>query len=208
MLDNTVITWAIVSWLAAGLLVEAWLVRRQADFLLRHRDTVPAVFTATVTAADQARAVNYSRARLGLQLFTSAWTLLLALAWTLGGGLALLTVVTPAGWLGGIFLLAAFAALHELLRLPPRLLQLFGVDGRFGFNRASPLLVARDALFRAGLSALLAALAGALLLWPVLAWRGGGWLIAALLVVAGGAILLWAQPRLIAPLFNSFRPVP
>src|SRR5699024_6918478 len=87
-------------------------------------------------------------------------------------------------------------------------LQIFGVDGRFGFNRASPLLVARDALSRAGLSALLAALAGALLLFPVLLWNGLGWLIAALLAVAGGAALLWAQPRVIAPLFNSFRPLP
>lgn len=208
MLENTITTWMIASWLAAGLLVKAWLARRQDRFLARHRDRVPAAFTATVTAAEQARAVDYSRARLKLQLFTSAWALLLALVWTLGGALASLAAVLPPGWLGGIALLAAFAALHELLRLPPRLLQIFGVDGRFGFNRAGPLLVARDALFRSGLSALLAAVAGALLLAPILLWNGLGWIAAALLAVAGGGFLLWAQPRLIAPLFNSFRPLP
>src|SRR5699024_2982288 len=152
--------------------------------------------------------VDYSRARLGLQLLTSAWTLLLALAWTVGGGLALLATPMPPGWFGGMALLAALAALHEGLRLPPRLIRTFGVDSRFGFNRATPLLVARDTLFRAGLAALLAAVAGAVLLFPVLLWDAVGWIAAALLAVGGGGLLLWAQPRLIAPLFNRFRPLP
>lgn len=197
-----------MSWLAAGLLAEAWLAWRQDRFLARHRSEVPPAFATAVSAADQARAADYGRARLWLQLFASGWTLLLALCWTLGGGLALLERAVPPGWLGGIALLALFAALHELLRLPPRLVHIFGVDARFGFNRANPTLVARDTLLRAGLSAAVAALAGAVLLYPILAWNGPGWIVAALLAVAGGGALLWAQPRVIAPLFNRFRTLP
>ncbi len=197
----------VLVWLVAALVVQSWLAWRQDRFLAHHRTDVPAAFRAAVSSSDQARAVDYGRARLWLSVFNSGWTLLLALAWTLGGGLTALAAIMPQGWSGGIALLAAFALLHELLRLPPRLVQVFGVEARFGFNRAGAGLVARDALLRALVAAALASMAGMLLLTPILALNGFGWGVAALLAVAGGAALLFAQPRVIAPLFNRFRPL-
>lgn len=195
-------------WLVAGLAVQAWLAWRQDRFLLRHRHDVPDAFQTVVSAADNERATAYSRARLCLQLFTAAWALMLALIWTWAGGLTLLATHLPAGWIGGIALLAVFAAIHDLLGLPLRLLQVFGVEARFGFNRATPALIIRDALLRVVVAVALGAFAGAVLLIPILLWSGLGWLVAALLTVTGIGVLIWAQPRVIAPLFNRFRPLP
>lgn len=197
----------VCAWLIAGLLVQAWLARRQDRFLAVNRGRVPSAFAESVSSGDYARAVDYGRARLYLRVFDSGWTLLLALFWTLGGGLAGLATALPDGWLGGVVLLSAFAAAHEILRLPPRALQVFGVDARFGFNRAGPGLFLRDALMRALLAAGLAALGGGVLLAPVLALGASGWPLAAALAVLGGGALIWAQPRVIAPLFNRFRPL-
>src|SRR5699024_6654236 len=157
MMITEVITFAVMIWLAAGLLMQTWLTWRQDRFLARHGDNIPPAFAGTVTVAEQARTAAYGRARAWLKLFTNCWALLLALLWTLGGGLALLVTMIPSGWLGAVWLMAWFALLHELLRAPPQLLQIFVINARFGFNRASPLLVLRDTVLRTLLSALLAA---------------------------------------------------
>lgn len=197
---------AVCLWLLVGLLVQAWLAARQARFLAAGAGQVPAAFAATVSAEKHARAAAYGRGKLAVGLLDSAWSLALALAWTVGGGLLLLAGWLPANGFAGLALLAAFAAAHEWLRLPPRLLQVFVLDARFGFNRAGPGLVFKDAVLKSLIAAGLAALAGGALLAPILLLRGAsGWLAAAALAVAGGGLLLWAQPRVIAPLFNRFR---
>lgn len=207
MMTTTLIAGAVLAWLVLGLMVELWLALRQNRYLNHYRANQATRSTAQ-RATDHARTIGYNRARLWLRFCSSAWQLLLLLGWTLGGGLVLLAQYGQTGWLSGAALLAIFAALHELFRLPPRLLQIFYVEAHFGFNRASPILIVRDILLRVFISCACAAAAGLLLLPSVLAWGGFGWLLAALLAVAGCALSLWAQPRLIAPLFNRFQPLP
>lgn len=191
-----------MAWVLLGWVVQAYLAWRQAKFL-RHAQ-VPEMFAGAVAPDQHARACAYGRARLLMRLADSGWVLLLAVAWTLGGGLAALAGLMPANWIGQVLLLAAFAAIHECLRLPPRLVQVFVVDARFGFNRMTPALFARDALIKAALAAGLVGGGGLALLMPVMIVGPFGWGLSALAAVLAGGLLLWAQPRLIAPLFNRF----
>ncbi|MDN5863208.1 MAG: M48 family metalloprotease, partial [Salinisphaera sp.] len=201
------ITWLVGCWLALGLVLQAWLVWRQSRFLARNRSEVPESFRGSVTSDEHARAADYGRARLWGSLFDESWSLVLVFVWTLGGGLAILTGWLPTGLPGAIALLAVFSALQEFLRLPARLLQVAAVEARFGFNRAGPVLLLRDAVVRTAVAAVLGLMAGALLLPPVLILGPVGWLLAGLTAVAAAGLLLWAQPRVIAPLFNRFRPL-
>ncbi|MEQ9799169.1 MAG: M48 family metallopeptidase [Salinisphaeraceae bacterium] len=197
MISLFVMTWVLLGWV-----VLVYLARRQARFLETAR--VPAMFADTVVPDQHARACAYGRARLLVRLADSGWSVLLAVVWTVGGGLAALAALMPAGWVGQMLLLAAFAGIHECLRAPPRLIQVFVVDARFGFNRMTPLLFARDALIKAALAAVLLGGGGLALLLPVMLIGPPGWGLSALAAVLAGGFLLWAQPRLIAPLFNRF----
>ncbi|MEX0972962.1 MAG: M48 family metalloprotease [Solirubrobacterales bacterium] len=60
----------------------------------------------------------------------------------------------------------------------------------------------------AGVSALLAALGGALAVALLRRLRGGFWIGASAFVVAGAVVLIWLAPVLLAPLFNRFEPLP
>src|SRR5699024_11498199 len=65
-----------------------------------------------------------------------------------------------------------------------------------------------DTLLKIGIASAGAAFAGLILLPAILAWGGFGWLLAALLALAFGALYVWLRNRILAPLFNHFRPLP
>ena len=74
--------------LAASLAVEHWLLARQVRAVRAHRDRVPAAFAAVIAPADHARAADYTVARARLAIAERYAAATLALALTVGGGLA------------------------------------------------------------------------------------------------------------------------
>jgi len=116
----------------------------------------------------------------------------------LGGG----TITT------GLLFFAALGVLGELLGLPLDSYETFRIEARHGFNRQTPRGFLLDRV--KGL-ALAVALGGPLLAAILYFMENGGarWWIAAWAVVSGVSILtLWLYPRLLAPLFNKFTPLP
>src|SRR5687767_6645644 len=74
--------------LAASLAVELWLLARQVRAVRAHRDRVPPVFAAVIAPADHARAADYTAAKARIAIAEHVAAAALALALTVGGGIA------------------------------------------------------------------------------------------------------------------------
>jgi STE24 endopeptidase len=184
-----------------------WLSRRQIRHVAARRERVPADFAALVSAEEHRRAADYTVARERLSMLRELAGTLLALGWAFGGiGLLWAALGGPALWRGVAFLLA-MAVVERLVALPFRLWGTFAIEARFGFNRTTPALFARDLLKGSAISLLIGApllFAG---LW-VMRHAGGLWWLYAW---AGLVVLMLVAPpvyvRLIAPRFNRFTPL-
>ncbi len=206
--------------LLAGTALQLYLDRRQIRHVLAHREQVPAAFADRIEPDAHRKAADYTAARTRLGMVEALYGAGLLLIWTLGGGLEALdrlwraTELSPL-WHGtGVVL--SLALIAGLLDLPFGLYRTFGIERRFGFNRTTPAIYLGD-LLKQGL--LLLALGGPLvllILWlmdagvdPTSADYGNrGWWLTVWAVWMGFSLLMmWALPRYIAPLFNSFEPL-
>lgn len=200
--------------LAASLLTRLWLSTRQARHVARHRDAVPAAFAQTVTLAAHQRAADYTLAKLRFGLVMLAVEATVLLGWTLLGGLDALNAAVrdatlePLGPLGyQLALLGAFALIGGLIDLPFSAWHTFGLEQRYGFNRMTAGLFIADLLKGVLLSVLLGAPIAALVLWLMGAAGGLWWLWAWGAWVGFMLLIQWLFPTVIAPLFNTFKPL-
>ena len=197
--------------LAAGTLLQYWLLQRHLHHVTAHRDRVPDEFAERITLDGHHKAADYTRVKGRLAQLEILFSALLLLLWTLGGGLELLNNF----WLQyrieavftGVLLIFSVFFVSGLLELPFSLWRTFKIEAAYGFNRTSLGQYVKDRL----LAVLLSLLLGAPLLW-VLLWlmdsAGQTWWLAAWLVwMSFSLTLTWAYPRLIAPLFNRFSPL-
>ncbi len=198
---------AIVLSAALGL----YLRRRQLDAVARHRGAVPSDFAGEVTLADHSRAADYTITRTRFSMCETIYEALLSLFWlTLGLAplYALVAQFVDPGLTRAVATVLAFAAISHLLDLPFALYETFGIEARFGFNRATFGSFLRDRLKGGLLSfiiatpllyALFAVLRAAPDTWWLYAYAGFIGLIVAMMVI---------YPTYIAPLFNKFTPLP
>lgn len=195
--------------LAASLAVELWLLARQVRAVRTHRDRVPPAFAAVIAPADHARAADYTVAKARFAIAEHVVAAALALALTVGGGIAAINAATALLELSAlaqqVATVAAFGLVTTLVGLPFDAWRTFRVEERFGFNRTTPALFAADALKGLAVGAMLLLPLAALLLW-LMARTGAAWWVYAFAAWAGFSIFVgWAWPRFIAPIFNRFR---
>jgi len=150
-------------------------------------------------------------AKIKLSRAETAFDALLLLAWTLGGGIALVDKLVRGtgldGILAGTVCIMAVLVSGTLLGLPFSIIQTFGIETRYGFNRSTPALFASDTLKGLVLSVLI----GGPLVWAVL-WTMANtgklwWLFAWALWTGFVLAMTWLYPTFIAPLFNRFKPL-
>jgi STE24 endopeptidase len=208
---SLVFSMAVLAWLAARL----WLSTRQIRHVAQHRDQVPAAFAATVTLQAHQRAADYTIAKARLGLLTMAFSTAVLLGWTLLGGLDLLNQVLRDalqprwGDMGyQLALLTAFTLLGAVLELPFELYATFVLEHRFGFNRMTPRLFVVDMIKGTVVGALIGLPLAALILWIMAALGATWWLWAWVAWVSFNLVLLVLYPTVIAPLFNTFEPLP
>lgn len=201
----------VLAWLAARL----WLSTRQIRHVAQHREQVPASFEGTVTLQAHQRAADYTIAKSRLGLLAMAFSTAVLLGWTLLGGLDLLNQTLrdalQARWGDMAYqlaLLAAFAVIGSLLGLPFDLYGTFGVEQRFGFNRMTPRLYVTDLVKGLLVGAVIGLPLAALILWIMGTAGANWWLWAWLAWVGFNLVLLVLYPTVIAPLFNTFEPLP
>jgi STE24 endopeptidase len=211
-LDPHPLTLAFLAALAVHTAVQLWLSLRQSRYVASHRPQVPAAFTASVSAAEHAKAADYTVAQHRFGRVEVLFDAIILLALTLGGGIDLLgrLATSLAGHMpivaGTLHVLLVLLAI-TVLGLPFSLWRTFVLEQRFGFNRTTPGVFAADFLKSLALGGLLGGALVALVLWTMAAAGTRWWLVAWVVWVSFSLLLLWAWPRWIAGLFNKFTPL-
>lgn len=205
------LTLLFVIFLLCDVFLRFWLGMRQIRHVYRHQNQVPAEFAGRISLHSHQRAARYTIARTRLALVERLVEAFLLLALTLMGGLQWLDVAL--GRLIGhellrqLILIGAVLAIMGAAGLPFAWYRKFVLEARFGFNRMTPGLFVADTLKALLLvlalgtplcAALLGFMEWAGPSWPWYAW--GLW-------VAFNLLVLWLYPRVIAPLFNTFKPL-
>lgn len=204
-------TWVFLAMLFSGLLLELWLLWRQARSVYEHRNQVPTDFIEKISLQQHQRAASYTLANIGQEKAGLFFGVVLVLAFTLGGGLNWIyglwqpLAIDPL-WQGTGLLLSVLA-LSTLLELPLTAWRTFVVEEKFGFNRTTPRRFLIDQLMQLFLMLAITIPLVAAILW-LMEETGNGWWIWAWMVWMGFTLLFtWAYPAVIAPLFNKFSPL-
>lgn len=197
--------------LVASVLLRLWLSSRQIRHVARHRATVPAPFSQSISLAAHQKAADYTIAKSQLGMLELAWSTATLMAWTLLGGLDALNQAL-LGWLGAgmvqqLALLGSFVVIGGLLDLPFSLYQTFVIEERFGFNKITWRLWLGDLLKSSLLGALIGLPLASLILW-LMGSTGRFWWLWAWSTWMGFSLLMMVIfPTFIAPLFNKFQPL-
>jgi len=206
-----VFTWVFLAFLALGVVVECFLVRRHVAHVRTHRDAVPEAFRDRVTLEEHRKAADYTAAKGRLALVEPIVGAALLLIWTLGGALDLLDGTWRAlEWSGlrtGTAVIASLLIIGAILDLPLSLYRVFVLEQRFGFNRMTPRLFVTDLLKQFALFVVIGVPMIVLVLWIMEAAGTWWWLYAWATWLLFSLAMMWAYPALIAPLFNRFRPL-
>lgn len=204
--------WLVLGMLLLQLLLHGLLDWRHLRHVRRHSGAVPEAFANKVSLEEHRKAATYSIAKIRLSFVSNAYSALLLLLLTFGGGLQLLhDVLRLALSIDGMSLQLAFLGVLwaglGILDLPLDWYRTFRLEQRFGFNRTTGKIFMGDLAKNVVLGALLG---GAILLLTLFTANSGKWqhwLLLWLALVAFQVFLTWAWPTFIAPLFNKFRPL-
>ncbi|MGH8208897.1 MAG: M48 family metallopeptidase [Steroidobacteraceae bacterium] len=206
--------WLTLVFIAAVIVstaLELWLSQRQIAAVAAHRGHVPEPFADTVSADQHVRAADYTIAKARFGRVGEIVNAVIALALTVGGGVAAIDALwrhtgLSQPWLG-IAVIGSVFCITSLITLPLSIWSTFRLEARFGFNRTTPALFVADLAKRLLLSILLG---GPLLLATLTLMERAGqwwWVWAWLLWLAVMFVMTWAYPAFIAPLFNKFSPL-
>ena len=169
MNSSLTLTLLLAVGLLAHVVLKLWLNARQVRHVAHHRTAVPQAYAQTIALADHHKAADYTLAKARLAQWDILLDAMLLLAWTLLGGLDalnqwLLSFMQP-GLVQQMTLIVGFMLVGGIVGLPLSLMQTFGVEQRFGFNKMTPALWVTDLLKGLLLGAVLGLPLLALVLW-------------------------------------------
>jgi STE24 endopeptidase len=207
--------WFTVVFLAALALttvVRLWLSRRHIRHVLANRNAVPAEFEGRIALAAHQKAADYTIAKARFGLWETLAAAVVLLAFTLGGGLQLISeawerVLESGGYAHGIALIASVAIVASVIDLPFALYRTFVIEARFGFNRTSLALFFADLAKQAALGALLLVPLVFCFLWLMAKMGAMWWLYAWATWVAFSLIVQFLYPTVFVRWFNKFSPL-
>jgi len=204
-------TWIFLFALAAMLVTEFLLARRQIAHVRAHRNEVPPAFADSIDLATHQKAADYTIARTRFGIVASLYGAVILLAMTLGGVLEWIEQ-TRLQWIqaplpGGTVFIFAVMLISGLLDLPVALYRTFGLEARFGFNKTTPALFFSDLVKTVVLMLLIGTPLILAALWLMELSGQWWWLYLWLLWIVFNLTAIWAYPTLIAPLFNRFEPL-
>jgi STE24 endopeptidase len=205
------LTLPFVVLLLADIAVRLWLATRQIRHVVRHRGAVPAEFSERIGLSSHQRAADYTVARVKLGMIERVVDAAVLVGLTLLGGLQTIDTfvasLTTHDFLRQLLLLGAITLLLGLIGLPFTLWRQFRLEARFGFNRMTPGLFCADAAKGIAVGLALGGPLAALVLWLMGAAGSYWWLWAWLAWTAFNLLVLVLYPSVIAPLFNTFKPL-
>lgn len=194
--------------LAAMLITEFWLGRRQMQSVRQHRDAVPDAFIDQIDLATHRKAADYTIARTRLGLISGLYSAAILLMFTLGGGLQAIDDYSRQ-WLDnplltGVAFILVTIIIGALLDMPFTLYKTFGLEARFGFNKTTPGLFISDLIKHTLLFILIGVPLLFTALWLMQVSGKFWWLYLWLVWMAFNLLAMIIYPLWIAPLFNKF----
>lgn len=197
--------------LLTSVLLQLWLAMRHINHVLKHRHSVPAEFAAQITEQAHGRAAAYTIAKTRFGMFSTIFDAMLLAAFTVGGGIELLSQLTTP-WFSsdiaqGLALIAGLAVLNTIISLPFSLVSTFVIEARFGFNQMTPKLFISDLLKSTALGAVIGLPLLGAILWLMGRMGDQWWLYVWATWLVFSLTLMWVFPTFIAPLFNKFVPL-
>src|SRR5712691_4910954 len=197
--------------LALTTAMRLWLSVRHIHHIRMHRDNVPQEFASQINLPAHQKAADYSTAKTWLHMAHAVIDALLLLAFTLGGGLQILSDWW-AGWLGdglafGLALIISVALIVSIVEIPMNVYRTFVIEARFGFNQMTPVLFVVDLLKQALLATVFGVPLLFCVLWLMAKMGNNWWFYVWLAWVAFNLLILAIYPTYIAPLFNKFSPM-
>jgi STE24 endopeptidase len=198
--------------LVAATATRLWLARRQIRHVRAHRDAVPASFADTIPLAAHQKAADYTAAKTRFGMVDTLLGAAIMLAFTLGGGLELLSrawaqVFAPGSLTHGTALLLSVLFVQAILSLPLALYRTFVIESRFGFNRMTLRLFFLDLAKQTLLALVLGVPLLLAVLWLMQRMGEYWWFYVWLVLTAFGLVLQLILPSVILPLFNKFTPI-
>jgi STE24 endopeptidase len=199
--------------IALGLstLVQWWLSLRHSRFVGMHRAQVPEDFATRVPLPAHKKAADYTLAKTAVERIEIVISVILLLAWTVGGGLNMLDRLWASFglshlWTGTGFLISLFVIM-AILDIPMGLYRTFILEEKFGFNRTTLGTFFGDQAKQFLLLLIIGLPLAMLVLW-LMGNMGQYWWLWVWAVWTGfGLFMMWAYPAFIAPLFNKFEPL-
>ena len=206
-----IFTTLFVAALAASVVVQLWLSRRQQVHVSSHRARVPDAFSERVALEEHHKAADYTITNSRFGMVQLVYGSALLLAWTLGGGLEWLDQLWRGFGFGqlsrGIGFMLSAMLIMGLLELPFDLYHTFVIEERFGFNRTTPGVFITDLVKQTLLVLAIGTPLLAVALWIMQASGGLWWLYVWLVWMGFTLLMFWAYPAVIAPIFNKFSPL-
>jgi STE24 endopeptidase len=206
------LTLAFLAALAIATATRIWLASRHIRYVTANRNAVPRGFADSVALPAHQKAADYTAAKTRLGIVDALVSVVVLLAFTLGGGLQALfdlwaRVFDPAGYAHGIALILSVGAITGAIDLPLAIYRTFVIEARFGFNRMTLRLFVADLAKSIALGLAIGVPLMLAVLWLMAKMGGWWWLYVWLTWVAFNLAMVVAYPTLIAPLFNRFTPL-
>src|SRR5512147_886377 len=127
--------------IAASLLFEIWLDRRQIRHVLANQERVPPAFHDTVSLDEHRKAAAYTAAKRRFGIKRDMAGAVLGFLLLVCGGFAFIHAVVVAalgtGYVGSLALVAVIVLIGGLVSLPFDYLETFSIEEKFGFNRTT-----------------------------------------------------------------------
>lgn len=193
--------------------VRLWLSSRQLRHVARHRDKVPEAFSARIDPASHRRAAAYTIDRTRFAMVEAVLGATLTAVLTLGGGIQWIHDCAAHAFPGSpliaqVAILLGVAIAGAVAELPASWYRQFRLEARHGFNRMTARLFVSDLAKGAALTIVIGVPLATLVVWLMNATGRNWWLFAWAAWMGFNLLILIAYPRLIAPLFNEFAPLP
>lgn len=192
-------------------LTQIWLSARHIRHVRTHQEKVPEEFSSQISLADHQKAADYTCAKTRAGYPGILLHVVLLLAFTLGGGLNLLSEFWSA-WLidplaHGMALIISTFFIMSVVEIPLSYYRTFVIEEQYGFNKMTPTMFLTDLMKQAALGLLLGAPLLFGVLWLMEKMGENWWLYAWLAWIAFNLFVLAIFPTWIAPLFNKFTPL-
>ena len=190
---------------------QIWLSARHIRHVRAHQEKVPEEFASQISLTDHQKAADYTCAKTRVGYPSILLHVVLLLAFTLGGGLNLLSEFWSA-WLSdplahGMALIISTFFIMSVVEIPLSYYRTFVIEEQYGFNKMTSTMFFTDLVKQAALGLLLGVPLLFGVLWLMEKMGENWWLYAWLAWIAFNLFVLAIFPTWIAPLFNKFTPL-